>query len=220
MTGALLFDLDGTLVDSDPLHAEVFARMYADRGRVIDRDFYMRVIHGRQSRDSFAEEFPDEDPDALGEEKEAIFLRDLAHRVQPIAGATEFIVAARASGLSTALVSNAPRDNARVMLAASSVAGLMDTVVLAADVARGKPHPDPYLEALSRLDVRASRAVAFEDSPAGIAASRAAGIFTIALRTSLSATDLTGAGADATISDFTDPALPGLIERLTGVRPK
>jgi beta-phosphoglucomutase len=218
MTGALLFDLDGTLVDSDPLHAEVFTRMYADRGRVIDRDFYMRVIHGRQSRDSFAEEFPDEDADALGEEKEAIFLKDLAHKVEPIAGAPAMIATARARGLRTALVSNAPRQNAGAMLAASGVGDMMDTVVLAADVARGKPHPDPYLEALKRLNVPASRAIAFEDSPAGIAASRAASIFTIGLRTSLTDAALTDAGADATISDFTDPALPGLIERLTGVR--
>jgi HAD superfamily hydrolase (TIGR01509 family) len=218
MEGALLFDLDGTLVDSDPLHAEVFIRMYAERGRRIDHDFYMRVIHGRQSRDSFAEEFPGEDPDALGEQKEAIFLRDLADKVRPIAGGADVLGAARAAGLRMALVSNAPRQNAKVMLAATGVADLLDTVVLAADVPRGKPFPDAYLEALARLDVPAGRAVAFEDSPAGIAASRAAGIFTVALRTSLSAETLTDAGADATISDFTDPALPGLIECLTGVR--
>jgi HAD superfamily hydrolase (TIGR01509 family) len=216
MTGALLFDLDGTLVDSDPLHAQVFVRMYADRGVTIDRDYYMREIHGRLSRDSFAEAFPDEDADALAGAKEAIFLRDLAPQVAPIAGAVPLIAAARDAGLRTAIVSIAPRANAETMLTAAGVAGLMDTVVLAEDVARGKPFPDPYLAALGRFGITAGRAIAFEDSPAGIAASRAAGIFTVALTTSLPAGRLTEAGADATITDFTDPALPGLLSRLTG----
>ncbi|MFN0114798.1 MAG: HAD family hydrolase [Paracoccaceae bacterium] len=216
MKGALLFDLDGTLVDSDPLHAEVFVRMYAERGRSIDRDHYMAVIHGRLSRDSFAEVFPDEDPDALADEKEEIFRRDYAPRVPPVPGIAATMDRARVAGLKIALVSNAPRGNAQAMLAASGVADRIDAVVLAEDVARGKPHPDPYLAALTRLNVPAARAIAFEDSPTGIASSRAAGIFTVALRTSLSAARLTEAGADATILDFTDPALPGLIARLTG----
>jgi HAD superfamily hydrolase (TIGR01509 family) len=216
MPGALLFDLDGTLVDSDPLHAEVFVQMYAERGRTIDRDFYMRVIHGRRSRDSFSEVFPDEDPDALDAEKEAIFLRDYASRVPPIPGALGFVSAARAAGLGTAVVTNAPGANARQMLDTTGLTPLMNTVVLAEEVARGKPHPDPYLAGLDRLSLRAHEALAFEDSPTGIAAAVAAGLFTIALTTSLDAATLRKAGAGAVISDFTDPTLPGLIARLTG----
>ena len=71
MHPALLFDLDGTLLHSDPLHAAVFIELFAARGRAIDDGFYLREIHGRQNIDIFSEHFPDEDPHALSEAKEA-----------------------------------------------------------------------------------------------------------------------------------------------------
>ncbi len=216
MRGALLFDLDGTLVDSDPLHARVFIRMYAARGRAIDQAYYVTHIHGRLSRESFADAFPDEDPDALADEKETIFLTDFAPHVPALPGAPAFIAAARAAGLRAAVVSNAPRANARAMLDATGLGPLMDTVVVADDCARAKPFPDPYLAALARLGLTAPDAIAFEDSPAGIAAARAAGLFTVGVRSSLAAGTLAAAGADASIRDFTDPALPDLLARLKG----
>jgi HAD superfamily hydrolase (TIGR01509 family) len=216
MRGALLFDLDGTLVQSDPLHAQVFVRMYAARGRSIDFDYYLSRIHGRQSRDSFAEAFPGEDPDALAVEKEMIFLREYAALVPPLPGIPGFIDAARAAGLATAIVTNAPRANAHKMIAAIGLAGHFDTVVLAEDCPRGKPAPDPYLAALDRLGLPAARAIAFEDSAAGIAAARAADLFTVGLQSSLAAPELAALGTQAAIRDFTDPALPALLARLKG----
>ncbi|MFM2356288.1 MAG: hypothetical protein RLZZ528_2024 [Pseudomonadota bacterium] len=214
MAAALLFDLDGTLINSDPLHAPVFIEMFADLGRPIDEDYYLTHIHGRLNADTFGRHFPHLDADELGERKEAIFRARLGDSHPPMPGLPDLIDRAKAAGLRTALVTNAPGANADAMLNAIGMAGRLDTIVLAEDCERGKPDPAPYLEALRRLGVPAADAIAFEDSPSGIRASVAAGIFTVGILSSLSAADLTAAGAHATITDYTDPKLPAILARL------
>jgi HAD superfamily hydrolase (TIGR01509 family) len=216
MAGALLFDLDGTLIHSDPLHVDIFVRMYAARGRTIDTDYYLNHIHGRRSEVTFGEAFPDADADALAEEKETTFIREFPASFPPMPGVTALLDLAARDGLRTAVVTNAPRENAYVMLDAIGLAQHFDTVVLAEDCTRGKPHPAPFLEAMRRLDATPDTALAFEDSPAGIASARAAGLFTIGIRSSLTDADLRNAGCHATLSDYTDPALPALLARLKG----
>ena len=214
MAAALLFDLDGTLIDSDPLHAPVFIEMFAALGRPIDEDYYLSQIHGRQNADTFGRHFPHLDADELGDRKEAIFRERLGDSHPPMPGLPDLIDRAKALGLRTALVTNAPRENADAMLTAIGMAGSLDTIVLADDCPRGKPAPDPYLEALRRLDVPAEKAIAFEDSPSGIAAAVAAGIYTVGIMSSLTADALREAGADIAITDYTDPKLPAILARL------
>jgi HAD superfamily hydrolase (TIGR01509 family) len=216
MAGALLFDLDGTLIHSDPLHIDIFIRMYAARGRTIDADYYLTHIHGRRSEVTFGEAFPDEDADALAEEKETTFIREFPASYPPMPGVAALLDLAARDGLRTAVVTNAPRDNAYAMLDAIGLTARFDTVVLAEDCIQGKPHPAPFLEAMRRLDATADTALAFEDSPAGIASARAADLFTIGIRSSLTDAALRAAGCNATLSDYTDPALPALLACLKG----
>jgi HAD superfamily hydrolase (TIGR01509 family) len=216
MAGALLFDLDGTLIHSDPLHLKVFADMYAARGRQIDEAYYLSHIHGRRSEVTFAEAFPDEDADALAVEKEAAFVRDFPATYPAMPGLTALLDRARRDGMPTAVVTNAPRENAFAMLKAIGLTDRFDTVVLAEDCIQGKPHPAPFLEAMRRLDAIPDTALAFEDSPAGVTSARAAGLFTIGIRSSLTDAALRAAGCNATLSDYTDPALPALLARLKG----
>jgi len=216
MRRALLFDLDGTLIDSDPLHLPVFVGMYAARGRRIGHAYYMAHIHGRLNQDSFAEAFPGEDPDALSEEKERLFRARLGASHPPMPGLPAFLDRAAGDGFATAVVTNAPRENAEAMLAATGLEGRFDTVVLAADCGRGKPDPAPYREALRRLGVPSAAAIAFEDSPSGLAAAVAAGVFAVGIRSSLGDAALRAAGAAMTVKDFTDPALDSALARLKG----
>lgn len=219
MAGALLFDLDGTLLHSDPLHAPVFIEMFAARGVEIDEAFYLREIHGRLNQETFGRHFPAEDADALSDEKEAIFRARLGDSHPPLPGLHALIDRAQRAGIRTALVSNAPRLNAEAMLRAIGMEGRLDTIVLAEDCAAGKPDPAPYLEAMRRLGVRPDDAIAFEDSPAGLAAARASGAHVVGLRTSLGDAALRAAGAEITIEDYTDPALAPILERLKGLVP-
>lgn len=211
--GALLFDLDGTLVESDSLHRAVFAEMFAARGRPFDAAFYAAEIQGRHNTDLFAEHFPGEDGVALAAHKEATFRARLPGDWAAMPGVAGVLARARAAGWALAVVTNAPRANADAMLRALGLHAAFDTVVLAEDCSRPKPDPAPYRAAMQRLGVDPSVCVAFEDSRSGLAAAVASGAATIGIATALAPADLAAAGAALAVADFTDPALDAFLAR-------
>jgi beta-phosphoglucomutase len=220
MTLALLFDLDGTLIDSDPLHEEVFREVLEPFGHTVDAAFYRRHIHGRHNPDIFADLCPGEDPHRMGDEKEALFRARLPERVPPVPGLPELLDRAEAEGWPVAIVTNAPRDNAEAMLAALGLSDRFGTIFVGAECAQPKPDPAPYRAAQEHLGVRPHHSVAFEDSPSGLRAARASGAVTVGVGSSLDPDRLREAGAEAWIDDFADPALPAILEAAqTGRRP-
>lgn len=194
---ALLFDLDGTLCDTDPLHHRTWRELLAPHGIVVDDELYRRKFSGRLNPDIVAELLPRLGRGAnldLCERKESLF-REMTPRLDPLPGAVALIESARDAGLALAVVTNAPRVNADHMLAALGLVDAWDDVVVADEIGRGKPDPAPYREALRRLGVPADAAVAFEDSASGVRAATGAGVFCVGLTTSHAAADLATAGA-------------------------
>ena len=215
--GALLFDLDGTLLHSDHLHEEVFRMLFAERGKPFPPGFYMDQIHGRLNVDIFRDLLPEEaDPEALSREKEARFRDMLPENVPPMPGLGAVLDQARAQGVRMAVVTNAMRLNANAMLAAIGATEYFDAIIIGEECQRGKPHPEPYLTAMEALGASPETSIAFEDSPSGLQSARASGAFTVGVRSSLDASALIEAGAQATISDFTDPSLQVHLQRATG----
>lgn len=217
---ALLFDLDGTLLDSDPLHREVFVDLLTPCGFDVDAEFYQTRIHGRLNVDVFTELMPDEDARRMDRVKEAMFRDLLATRsVLPAAGLVRLLDRADAAGLRYGVATNAPRENAEAMLRAIGLRARIEVVVTVDDCARGKPAPDPFLLAARQLDAAPGDALAFEDSPSGLTAARAAGCTVIGLPTTLSPDALRRAGAHHVIRDFNDSALEPLLGLPTGATP-
>ncbi|HHC29799.1 MAG TPA: HAD family phosphatase [Rhodobacterales bacterium] len=217
---ALLFDLDGTMLVSDPIHEEVFRVLWAERGLPTPDGFYANGILGRHNLDVFAEFLPDEpDPQALSETKEAAFRERLPRPYPAMPGLEALLAEAKRHGWGVAVVTNAPRINAEAMLSAIGVREAVDLLVIGDECARAKPDPEPYLTAMRELGETPATSLAFEDSPSGIRAAKAAGLHTLALRSTLDDAALRAAGADATLTDFTDPALPAHLARLTGDTP-
>ncbi len=217
MPSGFLFDLDGTLLDSDPLHLAVFTQMLAPAGFDVDETFYLKHIHGRLNVEVFTELVPGEDARALDIAKEAAFRDRLTPgAVQPAPGLLALLDHAQAQGIPCAVVTNACRLNAVAMLAAIGLTDRLPTVIVADDCPHGKPHPAPYLAGAAALGVRAQTCLAFEDSPAGLTAARAAGCTVVGLTSSLPPAALRDAGAHHTIPDFTDPALWHLLGATTG----
>ncbi len=212
---ALLFDLDGTLVQTDPLHAAVFAELFAERGQPLTEADYLSRIHGRQNADIFGDAFPGEDIAALADQKEARFRARLGASVAPMPGLPALVDRAEREGWPTAVVTNAPAENAAAMLAAIGMADRLTVVVLGDDCPRGKPAPDPYLEAMRRLGVAPADCLAFEDSRSGIVAAAASGACPVGLSSSLSAEALRDHGARLVIRDFTDPALADALDTVS-----
>lgn len=209
MLKALIFDMDGTLVHSDPVHLRAFAEVLSPEGVTIDEHVYRSTIIGRTNESIFASLLPGrttEEHAAFADEKEAAFRR-LALDLKPLGGLLDLLDWARERGIGTALVTNAPRLNADHMLDVLGITERFPVQVTIDQVERGKPDPLPYLTALQRLGVRAEEAIAFEDSPSGMRAAKAAGLYSFGLLTGLSANEMLDVGADAAIEDFRASAL-------------
>jgi len=207
---ALLFDIDGTLADTDALHLEAFNQVLGSRGHVFDHARYTRELQGF-SNVSIGERFlPDEPPLrqlAIMEEKEAAFRTLVAGKIQPMPGLMPLLAHADRAGVPMVAVTNAPRLNAEMLLSGLGIRGRFKAVVIGDELAHGKPHPMPYLEGLRAVSGVAARSVAFEDSRSGVQSASAAGIPTIGIRTSLAHADLLAAGAVTTAANFDDPEL-------------
>ena len=215
---ALLFDLDGTMLNSDPIHEAIFTEMWASRGLPTPEGFYIEQVHGRLNVDVFAEYLPDEpDPQGLSAWKEAQFRDRLPSPYPETPGLTGFLDHAQAQGWQLAVVTNAMRLNAEAMLGAIGLRDRFEVIVIGEECAHGKPHPLPYLTAMQLLGESPETCIAFEDSPSGMRAAATSGAYSIGVRSALSDAELRAVGAKMTIEDFTDPALPGILARIEGV---
>ncbi|WP_369177857.1 HAD-IA family hydrolase [Streptomyces mutabilis] len=170
---ALLLDMDGTLVNSDAAVERVWRR-WADR-HGLDGDEVMKVVHGRQGYASMALLLPDRPMEQNHADNARMLAEETADTegVVAIPGAPEFLASLR--GLPHALVTSAdvPLSTARM-----AAAGLTqpDVRVTAESVGASKPDPEGFLKGAAELGVAPADCIAFEDSGAGIAAARAAGM--------------------------------------------
>jgi HAD superfamily hydrolase (TIGR01509 family) len=211
---ALLFDLDGTLAETDSLHLPMWVDALQPYGVEVDEVFYLDRISGRSTAEIVRELLPhltDEQGRSIGDAKEASF-RERASELEPLPGLVDFVKRGRKRGMRIVLVTNAPEENVEAILPALKLRGFFDTVVLADEVEAVKPDPAPYRVALEKTGVPAERALAFEDSVSGISSSVAAGIPTVGIASSQDPKKLLGAGAFMTAEDFTDPQLRDLID--------
>jgi HAD superfamily hydrolase (TIGR01509 family) len=215
MKTALLFDLDGTLVDTDALHLAAFQRVFAGHGVTLTKDEYVADIMGNSNPNigaAFLPHLTREQQEETLAAKEAAFRQALG-ALAPIAGLLALLDFADLLGIKCAVVTNAPRANAAVMLDALGLAGRLPLLVIGAELARAKPDPLPYLTGLEMTGAEAVHSLAFEDSLSGLAAARGAGLDVIGLTTSLASARLTSAGAAFAVADFTDPRIPRLIRQ-------
>jgi phosphoglycolate phosphatase len=211
---ALLFDIDGTLADTDALHVEAFNQIFGPRGHVFDRARASRELMGFSNASIAARFLPDEPPErqaAIMAEKEAAFRKLAAGKIQPLPGLMTLLARADRAGIPMVAVTNAPRPNADMMLSGLGIAHRFKAVVIGDELAHGKPHPLPYLEALRAVKAAPHLSLAFEDSRSGIQSASAAGITTIGIRTSLGHADMVEAGALTTAGSFDDPELIELV---------
>ena len=209
MLSAILFDLDGTLADTDPIHFQVWQEILAGYSIECDRNFYQKHISGNTNERLIADVLPQLSPEEakqLAWDKEAGY-RAKAETLQPMPGLEQVIELTDKIPLKRAAVTNAPKENAYHLLDALKLKEVLTTVVLAADAPPGKPDPAPYLLGLAKLGVKAEETIAFEDSPTGIRAAVAAGIYTIGITSTHSAESLLACGANMAIPDFNSEEL-------------
>jgi HAD superfamily hydrolase (TIGR01509 family) len=185
---AVLFDMDGTLVDSEPVWDDALRAMarwlggeLSDAARRATVGTNVAVSVGIVRADVGR---PDADPVASGEWLVAAARERFAAGLRWRPGARELVDAVRAAGVPTALVTNTERELVEVALG-RLVDELFDVAVCGDEVRRPKPHPEPYLTAAARLGVDPADAVAVEDSPTGAASADAAGCRVLVVPTEL-----------------------------------
>lgn len=214
MIRVLLFDLDGTLAETNSVHRLSWAEALEPHGYDVTWDFYRDNISGRLTSELISDLLPglsSEEGRELVENKEADF-RERAGTLEPLPGLLYFIAKGRERGMKISLVTNAPKENVLAVLDVLGLDEAFEPVILADEVGTGKPEPAPYNAALEALSVSADEAVAFEDSPSGIASSVAAGIPTVGIASTQDSEKLESLGVDLVVRDFTDPKLEAFIE--------
>lgn len=182
--GAVIFDVDGVLVDSYAAHLRSWVLMAREHGLEITEQEFASTF-GQTSREIIARFWgPDLDAverEALDARKEAIY-RDLIRAGFPVMdGAIELIDALAADGFLLAVGSSGPPENIELTLERLGRRDRFRAIVTGRDVTRGKPDPQVFEIAAERLGVPAARCAVVEDAPVGIAAARAAGMASVAL---------------------------------------
>jgi sugar-phosphatase len=210
----LLLDLDGTLVDSQPAHAAAYREYFCARGWHVQEQTIAEFT-GRRAPDVFATlagPWSGEDPVALTQGVLDVLATSTV-TCTPVAGAARLIVACRQGGLPVVVVTSARPDWVMAVLDLLGVGAGPMLMVTAADCSPGKPDPEPFRRGADLLGLRPAGLVAAEDSPAGIASARGAGVgHVIGMTTSGSAEVLRAAGAHATAPDLV--GLARLVEQL------
>jgi beta-phosphoglucomutase family hydrolase len=212
---ALIFDMDGTIVDNMAFHTRSWVTFFQRRGQDIDTDEFFRTTAGRQGkeiiRSHLGEDLADDEVATLNHEKESVYRELYAPHLKAVAGFGELIAGARARGMALAVGTAAPPANVAFTLDGLDLRRHFDTVVGAVDVARGKPHPDVFLEAARRCGALPEHCIVFEDAPLGVEAARRAGMRTVVITTTLPAASFAEFdNVVAIVSDFSALSLDAL----------
>ena len=211
---AVLFDMDGVLVDSTDAVARVWRKWALARG--FDPEKVVRAAHGRPSIDTVRDFLPNADSNSENLEVERQEIEDLAG-VVAIPGAVALVNSLLAGRWT--VVTSATRPLAEVRLRAAGFP-ILPTLITAGDIQRGKPDPEPYQKAAARLGYPPSECVVVEDAPAGIRAGKAAGARVIGFPTTSNRHELEVAGANWIVRNCADIAATidgsSLVLTLTG----
>jgi HAD superfamily hydrolase (TIGR01509 family) len=202
----MIFDMDGVLIDSMPLHVLAWERYLQKLGIFVEG--LERRMHGKRNSelvsDLIAADLPDDVIFRHGADKEQLFRdmlleKELSHA--QISGLIDFLE--RHRGTPMAVGSNAEPENIEFILERLGLHSYFPVTVNGMQVERPKPFPDIYLEAARRLGVAPENCIVFEDSPTGVQAGRAAGMRVVGVET----TPTQFEGIALRIKDFTDPVL-------------
>lgn len=193
---AFVFDMDGTIVDNMAFHTRSWISFFERRGLALDADEFFRATAGRQGgeimRAYLGEQLTDEEVGQLNHEKESVYRELYGPHRKAVAGFDALVAQARAHGVKLAVGTAAPPANVAFTLDGLDLRRHFDAIVGAADVARGKPHPDVFLKAAELCGVAPEHCIVFEDAPLGVEAARRAGMRCVVLTTTLPASAFTG----------------------------
>lgn len=184
---AVLWDVDGTLIDSSEYHWESWRETLEVEGLALTREQFAAMFGRRNDeilRGYFGEDYPEAEVARVGGAKEVLYREFVRARgIELLPGVSRWLERLRAGGWLQAMASSAPRANLEAITEALGLGDYFAAVVSAEDVTAGKPDPQVFLAAAARLGVRPARCVVVEDAPAGTEAARRAGMRSVGVLT-------------------------------------
>ena len=188
---ALIFDMDGVIIDNTPVQARAFQLLFRDLDVQADATELLRRLNGMPATDILEQVF--DHPVPMEERKKYADQREFLYRTlywderRPLPGLVEFLEAARAAGLKLGLGSGSANDTLSYILDHLDLRRFFEVVVGAGDVEEGKPHPETYAIVAEKLGVAPENCLVFEDAILGEHAAYKAGMHCVAVTTNLTA---------------------------------
>jgi beta-phosphoglucomutase-like phosphatase (HAD superfamily) len=214
---ALIFDMDGTMVDSMPSHTESWGELARRHGIAVDMPELMRRTTGRTGlecmRILFEREMPDAEAFAYLQEKEGLYREIFAPKFAEVQGFSAFAEAARARGLQIGVGTAGDKHNIAFAYANLKLRPLPTVAVGGDEGLPGKPEPAIFLEVARRLGVNPARCIVFEDAPLGIEAARRAGMRAVGICTGHTPEELAGEHVLAHAKHFTELTNNNFLEK-------
>jgi beta-phosphoglucomutase family hydrolase len=211
---AVIFDLDGTLIDNNAYHIEAWKAFYDKIGKPFSLEEYIKNINGRVNRDIFNyvlnTNLSDKEIADYSDSKEAMYRELYASHIKPIPGLIDFLEVLEKENIPKIIATSGMWTNINFMFDNVPVKKYFPLVIDASQVTHGKPHPEIFLKAAAAVNADPVNCIAFEDSVAGIRSAKAAGMKVIALTTTHTAGDVKD--ADYIIKDYTEVSLTKLRE--------
>jgi beta-phosphoglucomutase len=200
---AFLFDMDGVIVDSNPVHKIALKQFCKEHGHDLSEDKLKEKIYGRTNRDWIPVVFGNIDQEMIkkyADEKEALF-RDLyADSIRPLDGLVSFLEKLDECDIPRAIATSAPRANVDFTLEKTGTQRFFETILDESFVQKGKPDPEIYIKTASALKFDPRQCIVLEDSLSGVKSGKAAGCKVVAITTTHSREELKE--ADLVIENF------------------
>lgn len=200
---AVLFDLDGVVIDSNPEIIAFWKGVAADYGVILQESDFIQYIYGCPARETLSKLFSNLNSKELERVYAGLVTHEMNLKYREIPGATAFLRALRENGVPTALVTSGELWKVREVFAQLGIAGLFTVLVTAEDIQNGKPNPECYRLAVERLGLTPEKCLVFEDAVSGVRAAVDAGANCIGLQQPECAELLLRAGALRVIPNFT-----------------
>jgi len=204
MIKGVIFDMDGVIIDSHPIHMKTWKKFLASLGKIATDEDLDFVLEGRKKEDMLRHFLGDLTPEQVreyGRQKETMF-REEALELKTIAGLTDFLQELCEAGLRSALASSGSRTRVNYILERLALKKYFSVVITGDDVPNGKPDPTIFRKAADGLGYLYSDVLVIEDAVSGVRAAKLAGMKCLAIADNGRADLLLEAGADQVVTDF------------------
>jgi HAD superfamily hydrolase (TIGR01509 family) len=201
---AVVFDMDGVLIDSHPVHLAAWRAFLSSVGREVSDAELSFILEGRTRNEilrHFLGDLPEQELHDYGRQKDEIF-REMEYQIGPVPGALDFLQTLASSGVNAAIATSASEIRTFSTIERMGIAQHFEAVITASDVPVGKPDPTVYRLACERLAVPTTQALAFDDAPAGVQSARSAGMRCIGVSSNGLTSQLLANGAERVIPHF------------------